>query len=1036
MYLTEEKLYRRIGALERLRYRDVQLLGPWHYRPDAGQNDTEREVTVGDRWSGRDVYATLTGAAAVPGAWAGRRAVGLFDFGRTGAGNNSGFESLLTLDGQLYQAVDSNHQEVLLPQDAAGRTLALSFRLWSGLEGGGPPRAQHYEFRRADLAWLDPDADALYFTARAMLDAAHALGANDPIAVRLLEDLNRAVNRIDLRSPGSPECYRSIAAVRAELDRVVSEYAKDSPVTITTVGHCHMDVAWLWRLRHTREKAARAFTTVLRLMEEYPEYTYFQSQPQLYAWVKEDQPALYERVRQRIQEGRWEPDGAMWLEADSNLTGGESLVRQVLFGTRFFAREFGREPTVLWLPDAFGYSAALPQVLVKAGIRAFVTTKISWNQYNRFPHDTFRWRGIDGSEVLGHFITTPSPRGWDRDDRWMATYNGEITAGTVLGSWRKYQDKGLNQNLLLAFGYGDGGGGPNREMLEMRRALDRIPGLPRLTPGRVDGYLAELQKTMEEASAPVPVWDGELYLEYHRGTYTSQAAVKRANRELELLLREAEWWASWAFAARAGWDEAQARLNEAWRIVLTNQFHDILPGSSIQEVYEDAARDYRTARAAAAEVFARARALLLREEVGCWTILNGAPWRRSGVVRIPAGTVPFAGRLVDESGTALSTQKVDEDLWVEAPLVAGMGAAAVSARPDPGTEETGSPLPFRWEANILTTPFYRCVFDENGRIAALEDLRHNREVIASGRVGNLLEVFEDMPVGLDAWDIDLFYQEKSYAVERLETLEIKSVGPVAAVVRLSWRYQQSRIEQDVVFYAKDPRIDFKTRVDWHEHHQLLKVAFPVAVRAREAHYAIQFGHLARPTHWNTPWDQARFEVVGHQWADLSEHGYGVALLNDSKYGYDIRDGVMRLSLIKSATYPDPDADQGEHRFTYALLPHAGDLVEGGVPEAAWDLNSPLRPEAGRLDDPRRPVWVEGEHVQISAVKRAEDGDRVVVRLYEWAGGRTTVRLGSDREIRGWQRIDLRERPEGPREIGDPVLELGPFEIQTVLLDLA
>lgn len=1032
MYLTEEKLYRRIGELERLRYRDTQPIGPWQYRPDPGQNDTDREVVMGDRWSGRDAYATLGAAITVPAEWAGRRAVGLFDFGRTGGGNNSGFESLLSLDGRLYQAVDSNHQEVILPADAAGNTLSLSFRLWSGLEGGGAPRTQHYEFRRADLAWLDADADALYFTARAMLDAARALGANDPVAARLLDDLNRAVNVIDFRDPGSAAFYRSVTAARTALDRAVAAYVKTSPVTVTAVGHCHMDVAWLWRLRHTREKAVRAFTTVLRLMDEYPDYVYFQSQPQLYAWVKEDQPELYERIRRRVQEGRWEPDGAMWLEADSNLTGGESLVRQILFGTRFFAREFGTEPSVLWLPDAFGYSAALPQVLAKAGIRAFMTTKISWNQYNRFPHDTFRWRGIDGSEVLAHFITTPSPRGWDRDDRFMATYNGEITAGTVLGSWRKYQDKGLNQNLLLAFGYGDGGGGPNREMLEMRRALDRLPGLPRIAPGRVDAYFAELERTVGADVAPVPVWDGELYLEYHRGTYTSQAAVKRANRELELALRETEWWATWAFAGRAGWDEAQSQLNEAWRILLTNQFHDILPGSSIREVYQDAARDYAVARSAVAEVFDRARALLIVEDAAAWTILNSAPWARSGVVRIPAEAVSPAIGWVDGNGRPLAVQAVGDELWARTPAVPGMGTAGLAVGEPSGA---AGALPFTWEQNVLTTPLYRCAFDGEGHIASLRDLRYDREILANGRAGNLLVAFEDKPVGLDAWDIDLFYQEKGYPVSELEGIELFSLGPVAAVVRVRWRYQASRIEQNIVFYAEDPRIDFQTTVDWHEHHQLLKVAFPVAVRAREAHYAIQFGHLARPTHWNTPWDQARFEVVGHQWADLSEHGYGVALLNDSKYGYDVHDGVMRLSLIKSATYPDPNADQGEHRFTYALLPHGGDLVAGGVPEAAWDLNSPLRLVAGRLAEPRRPVFIEGEHVQISAVKRSEDGDQLVVRLYEWAGGRTAVKIRSDRTIRAWQRADLRERPEGPKEIGDPVLELGPFEIQTLFLDL-
>jgi alpha-mannosidase len=484
-------------------------LAPMTFRRD--DRGEERLVTVGDTWSGRDAYATVSATVTIPTSWRGRRVVGLFDFGRTGGGNNSGFESLLYIDGEPYQGVDANHTEVIFPEDAAGRSLALRFDLWSGLEGGGPPGEQHLRFKRADVAWLDPATDDLYWTARAVLETIHVLGSADAIGVQLQNLLDDTFRLIDWRDPGSPAFYASVSAAREALDQGLARMPAPKAGRITVVGHSHIDVAWLWRLRHTREKAARSFATALRLMDLFPEFVFVQSQPQLYEFVKEDHPGLYARIREHVARGQWEPEGAMWLEADTNLPAGESLVRQVLFGTRFFEQEFGRRCTVLWLPDAFGYSASLPQILKQAGITTFVTTKLSWNQYNRMPHDTFIWRGIDGSEVVAHCLTTPEPEDWNRDDRWFATYNGVVAAGTVVGSWRRYQDRDINDDILMAIGHGDGGGGVTREMLEMRRRLDRIPGLPRVTTGSVADYCrtgtcipGTANSTWSTTAAPTP----------------------------------------------------------------------------------------------------------------------------------------------------------------------------------------------------------------------------------------------------------------------------------------------------------------------------------------------------------------------------------------------------------------------------------------------------------------------------------------------------------------------------------------------------
>ncbi|KAI7255744.1 hypothetical protein KC345_g11081, partial [Hortaea werneckii] len=506
--------------LEGYRYREIISLDEWLVAEDKdGDNGVypstitgEGKLRTGDYWTGSDVYLWLHRKIAIPADWQGKRVVGLFDFGRTGGGNNSGFESLLFLDGKPYQGVDSNHQEVFLEEDTAGRELDFTFRLWSGLNGDGQLIPQEHRIKRAELAYLDESTDNLYYTGRAALATCKQLADSQIEKHELLMALNRSLGKLDWSRPGSADFYASVQEAEKLLLEEMSRLERKHPVTVTAIGHTHIDVAWLWRLTHTREKAARSFSTVLRLMKQFPEYIFLQTQPQLYAYIKQDYPEIYGQIKQRVEEGRWEAGGAMWLEADCNLTSGESLVRQILYGTKFFREEFGVDCKYLWLPDVFGYSWALPQILRKSGIDTFMTTKISWSQYNRMPHDTFQWRGIDGSEVLTHFITTP-----DSPDAssWYYTYNGLLEPYSVQGIWDQYQDKNLNRELLLSYGYGDGGGGVNREMLEMRRRLDTMPGLPQVKTGRADDYFERLHESIEGTDQYVHTWDGELYLEFH-----------------------------------------------------------------------------------------------------------------------------------------------------------------------------------------------------------------------------------------------------------------------------------------------------------------------------------------------------------------------------------------------------------------------------------------------------------------------------------------------------------------------------------------
>ncbi|NGZ74454.1 alpha-mannosidase [Saccharibacillus alkalitolerans] len=1075
MFQTEEKLAARIAELEPYRYRDAVRLDEWlGLEDEAGENgayppafadltgeeaEAAKTYRIGDSWTGRDRYLWLYRQAEVPSGWAGRNIVGRFDFGRTGDFYNSGFEALLFVDGRPYQGVDSNHQEVFLAEGTAGGTLELAFRLWSGLEGGGRPLPQEHRLRLAELAWLDPDADDLYYTARAVLGVFDQLPASEALKPELLALLNGTFRLLDWSKPGSEAFYASVREARVRLRERLSGMRREHPVTVTAVGHTHIDVAWLWRLTHTREKAARSFSTVLRLMEQFPEYVFLQTQPQLYEYIRRDYPELYERIAERVQEGRWEAGGAMWLEADCNLPSGESLVRQILHGTRFFREAFGTECTHLWLPDVFGYSWALPQILRKSGIETFMTTKIGWNKYNRMPHDTFYWKGIDGSEVLTHFITTPA-----RANSPGYTYNGVIEAFSVQGIWDGYRDKRLNRELLLAYGYGDGGGGVTRDMLEMRRRLDDLPGVPNVKPGRADDYFKRLSETIRNADEYVHKWDGELYLETHRGTYTSQAHTKRMNRKLELLYREAEWLQVLSAAEKGDFGAYPAdELREGWKILLRNQFHDIIPGSAIREVYEDAGLEYEQAEKIGRTIAEQAASELVgllgggqaadgatpagseertsRETEESFSVFNGAFFGGSRLVEAESADGE-AKDWRDAQGRSLIAQRIGARSWlVETADLPMLGSASLRAYPaDSGQSLPKTPNePFAWDGTRLTTPFYELEWNGCGQLSRIYDREAEREVLAEGECGSRLQVFEDKPLEYDAWNIDLYYGEKMREITELTSMELTADGPLFAALRLTWRYMDSAVVQDVRVYAGSRRIDFETAVDWHERHQLLKVAFPVAVRAVEATYDIQFGNVKRPTHWNTSWDYARFETVGHQWADLSERGYGVSLLNDCKYGYDIKENVMRLTLIKSATDPDWDADQGEHRFTYSLLPHVGDWAEGRTAEEAWMLNNPLRAVPGLHagGEGRSLIRTDSDALAVDAVKGAEDGDGFIVRLHEYTGRRVRARLASDYGVRSWQLCDLMERPlEEEREDAFADCDFKPYEILTLRVRLA
>jgi alpha-mannosidase len=914
---------------------------------------------------------------------------------RTGL-NLQRMQGMLYVDGKPFHGIDQYHRLIYLP---AGPDYHFAANVWTGF---------------AELDWqpipvfrlvrVDPGASQLHHDLRVLSDALAALDPADPARPDLERLAEGALLSIDWSCPGSGEFRRSLACAHQLVQDGLQQLSSASYAPgIVAVGHAHIDCAWLWPISQTREKAGRTWSTVLRLMERYPEYRFLASTPLQYEMVKESFPETFQGIRQRVQEGRWETVGGMWVEADCNLPDGESLARQMLIGTRYFEREFGVDTKVVWLPDSFGFTWALPTLMAAAGLPYFVTHKLSWSQTNRIPHDTFYWRGPDGKHVLAHFLCTPSSWAGER-----TTYNGNVLPSVARGAWSRFQDRQLQKELLSAFGWGDGGGGPTIEMIEAARRLNDLPGFPRVQMGRAREFFEHMERDFAERS-DVPVWDGELYLEYHRGTYTGQARQKLRNALSQRLYHAAELYAASA-TALLGTEYPRDLLEAGWRLILTNQFHDILPGSAISQVYEDAEQDFLRLSKIGQEVLDNALDSLaggLQLDSDALVVFNPSPYSSAEYLEVEPEAMDGVGlpSQVTADGHVL--------VWCEG--VPANGYRAFQAGKPSGAAE-GTPLMV--SPLELDTPFWRIELDDRGRIRRLRDKRENREVLPENEVGNRLVVFEDKPLNFDAWDIDAYYHAKPREVDRLESVDVVESGPERAVLQLQWQIgEQSRLTQQVCVYARSPRIDFKTAVEWHERQSLLKVAFPTTIRNRRATYEIQFGTIERPTHRNTSWEEAAFEVPAQRWADLSDAHYGVALLADCKHGYSVQNRTLWLSLLKGAIDPDPDADRGEHAFTYSLLPHTAGL--DAVRRAAYALTRPLlwrreSAHAGRLPSEVSVANVTDPGVLVETIKIAEDDSgALILRLYEADGGecRATLDLGLD--VQSVDEVDLLERHPRP-----------------------
>ncbi len=1048
-----KRLSNRLLELGAWRDRDWSLIpnGEFRVRSDAAW----QPVRLGDPWPIQAAPIEFRFNAVVPKTWVGSPVHCRFRLGG---------EALLFLNDQPLAGLNTFHEEhPVLVEAGGGETLRFSAQAVShGLFGTPTSRPC------VDLAAVvvpETDIRSLYDDLAAVLDAAHYHYLKGRYSlVELLADLmHRAFVKIPLPrndtesylarlaatsqsrsaenfygneeslaslwerwefpsnpSPLTGEHLQRVREVREQFRNDLAEARSRFPAEggVWLTGHAHIDLAWLWPLEETRRKARRTFYTVTGLIDRYPDFLFNQSSAQVYAWIEQDDPALFEKIRTQVKAGRWEPIGGMWVEPDGNLLSGESWVRQLLFGQRYFESRFGRRVNVAWLPDSFGFNGSLPQLLVSAGIPFFFTHKLSWSERNPFPYNLYWWEGIDGTRVLAHSFTNPE-----------TGYNARVTALEVGETWQNFLGKQIHDSTLLSFGYGDGGGGPSEEMLERYSRLRACPGLPDLKMGLVADFYERIP-TAARVGVSLPTWVGEQYLEFHRATFTTQAKVKLLHRQLEHALIEAETAATLAFI----WDRQRfpaEQLASLWETLLLHQFHDILPGSSIRSVYASA---HQRLTASLEEATKLRETALPSSQPGSesliWNLqLYDRPF--SAEIAIAKSQDPLVFTAGDHP--VLTQQLESGRMLVVARDIIVPGMSAVVLRSETGAASPAAPF-LTVTSNQIENDDLRITVNRDGTLESIYDKTFDREVLADR--GNQLWLFTDVPRQFDAWDIDATYTDEG--TELLAALEPESVepGPIRGALQVVRRYEAIEIVQEYRLAAYSRRLEIATRIKWHGRRRLLRAVFPFRIHTHEVWSETAFGAVSRPNHRNTPWDQARFEIPVHRWADLSEPGYGVSLLNNGKYGYSAHGNVLGISLLRAPIYPDPYADEGEHEFLYAVYPHSGDWRNGTVREAE-EIHSPLR----IISNAKAEGWPSlfrftEESLRLAALKKAEDSGAIILRLYEPHGARGKTTIETALPLQKAAIVNILEDETQELSIEDErriTLEFKPFQVISLKL---
>ena len=948
-------------------------------------------LKVGDKWGELFDCAWFYFTGQVPKSAAGKKVVLMIDLSGEALvvdreGNpelclttiSSIFDRRLGLPGKniitiLDKAVGS--EEIAFWADAGNNDL------FGNLQNNGT-------IQQAAIAICNEELRKLYYDYEVLHNLIEQLPEDSARYQRILYALYKASIRLNDFTEAEAK------SARAELAPELKKQNGDYSLQVSAIGHSHLDLAWLWPIRETIRKGARTFANVLKLMERFPDFQFGASQAQLYQWMKDYYPSLYQRVKEKIAAGRWDLLGATWVEPDTNIIGGESFVRQFLYGKKFFKTEFGKNVNVLFLPDSFGYTGALPQIMKKCGVDYFVTIKLSWDRFNNYPNHSFFWQGIDGSQVLVHM----PPEG---------TYNSSALPQAIRKAEQDYMDKAVSENCLMVYGIGDGGGGPGEEHLERLQREKNLEGIAPVTQDNVLPFFKRLETEQENFQT----WVGELYLGVHQGTFTTQGRNKWFNRKLEIALRELEFWASFANLLT---DEnyPQQQLETIWKELLLYQFHDILPGSSITRVYDETSERYGILSQKVAELNASFQTAFFKQVDTAdfeqpIIITNSLSWERKEWL------------------------KIDEQ-WFSA-QAPSMGYTIIDK------EDSVSEFPqLLAQSYLLENDILLVKFNDEGTIISVFDKENQREAIQTGTFANELGIYHDDG---DAWDFPLDYEYRVAGKFKLISSETVIDGP-KAVMKQVRQFGDSKLTQKIILTAGSRRIDFETEVDWNERHKMLRASFSVAVQATESVSEIQFGHIKRQTNQNTSWERAKFEICAHKWIDISQADYGVALLNDSKYGFKVFGNVLDINLLRSPGLPDPQADRGTHKFTYSLFPHAGNHISGGVVRAGYELNIPMQAvktakNPGTLSEKLSFFSVDSENVIIETIKKAEDNDGIILRLYEAFGMRKKVTIRSGYPIKSAQLTNMLEENITKIEFNSNSfsLDFNPFEVHTARLKL-